>query len=132
MESGQISYQIYNYEIVDSLFANAMNNHHHCWCKFRLEICVSRGPSPTEVRDPFNSKQFLEETKNHLEREGDAAGFVDPVDVVEVEAGNSLPFVVNGQQILREFSTPVMMQMSKMWQCFDLTLFYSPKSCPGR
>ena len=37
---------------------------------------------------------------------------MDPVDVVEVEAGNSLPFVVNGKQILRDFSTPVMMQMS--------------------
>ena len=107
LDSSKISYQIYNYEIVDSLFANAMNIHHHRWCKFRLKICVSKGPSPTKVRDPFNSKQFLEETKNHLEREGDVAGLVDPVDVVVVEAGNSLPFFIFVQHILREFSTPV-------------------------
>ena len=91
---------------MDSLFANAMNNNHHRWCKFRLKICVSKGPIPTKVRDPFDSKQFLEETKNHLEREGDVAGLVDPVDVVVVEAGNSLPFFIFVKHILREFSTP--------------------------
>ena len=108
-----------------------MNIHHHCWCKFRLKIRVSKGPSPTKVRDPINFKQFLEETKNHLEWEGDVAGLVDPVDVVVVEAGNSLPFFIFVQHILREFSTPAHV-IWKMWQCFDLTLSCSPMFCPGR
>ena len=80
--------------------------------------------------DPSEAGPILE-TINHLEREGDVARLMDPVDVIVVEAGNSLPFFIFVQHILRDFSTPVMMQMS-IGRCFDLTLFYSPKSCPGR
>ena len=58
------------------------------------------------MNDPSEAGPILE-TINHLEREGDIAGLMDPVDVIVVDARHSLPFVKLVQHIFRTFSAPV-------------------------
>ena len=55
-----------------------------------------------QLRDPS-----LLETINHLEGEGDIAGLMNPVDIVEVETWHSLPFVVLVHHIFWQSSAPV-------------------------
>ena len=47
------------------------------------------------------------ETINHLEREGEVAGLMDPVDVIVVDARHSLPLVKLIHHIFWNFSAPV-------------------------
>ena len=58
------------------------------------------------MKDPSEAGPILE-TINHLEREGDVAGLMDPVDVIVVEARHSLPFVKLVHHIFWKFSAPV-------------------------
>ena len=61
--------------------------------------------SVQKMKDASEAASELEAI-NHLEGEGDVARFVNPVDLIVVEARHSLPVLLLVQHIFWRFSTP--------------------------